>query len=48
MYVTSATYGLSESELMLWPASGSVFEIDTATAGLPANVFAAEPWAEPR
>jgi sugar lactone lactonase YvrE len=48
MFITSATFGLSERELAEWPASGSVFELDRPTPGLPANVFAGEPWAEPR
>jgi sugar lactone lactonase YvrE len=48
MYVTSARFGLSEEELRAWPASGSVFEVDCATPGLPANVFRADPWTDPR
>jgi sugar lactone lactonase YvrE len=48
MYVTSARFGLDDSELAAWPASGSVFEIDRPTAGLPANVFGADPWTSPR
>jgi sugar lactone lactonase YvrE len=48
MFITSAAYGLSERELAEWPASGAVFEVTRPTPGLPANVFAGEPWAEPR
>jgi sugar lactone lactonase YvrE len=48
MFITTATFGLSERELAEWPGSGSVFELDLATPGLPANVFAGEPWAEQR
>ena len=44
MFITSATFGLSERELAEWPASGSVFELDRPTPGLPANLFAGEPW----
>jgi sugar lactone lactonase YvrE len=39
MYITSARFGLSERELAEWPASGSVFALERATPGLPANVF---------
>jgi sugar lactone lactonase YvrE len=45
MFITSAAFGLSERELAEWPASGSVFELHRGTPGLPANVFAGEPWA---
>jgi len=48
MFITTAAFGLSEHELEAWPASGSVFELDRPTPGLPANVFAGEPWAEQR
>ena len=48
MYITSARFGLSEEELAAWPASGSVFEVDRATPGLPANVFRTDPWTDPR
>jgi len=48
MFITTAAVGLSERELAAWPASGSVFELDRPTPGLPANTFAGEPWAEPR
>jgi sugar lactone lactonase YvrE len=48
MFVTSAAYGLSDQELAAWPGSGAVFEVARPTPGLPANVFAGEPWAEPR
>lgn len=48
MYITSARFGLSEMELRAWPASGSVFEVDRATPGLPANVFQTDPWTDPR
>jgi L-arabinonolactonase len=44
MYITTAAYGLSDAELADWPASGAVFEVDRPTPGLPANVFAGEPW----
>jgi sugar lactone lactonase YvrE len=44
MFITTATFGLSERELAEWPASGSVFELDRPTPGLPANAFAGEPW----
>ncbi|HET6945665.1 MAG TPA: SMP-30/gluconolactonase/LRE family protein [Gaiellaceae bacterium] len=47
LYVTSARFGLSETDLAAWPASGCVFELDVTTPGLPANVFGAEPWTEP-
>jgi len=46
MYITTAAYGLSDAELADWPASGAVFEVDRPTPGLPANVFAGEPWTE--
>jgi Gluconolactonase len=48
MFITTAAFGLSERELAEWPASGSVFELDRPTPGLPANVFAGEPWASQR
>ncbi|HEY2778802.1 MAG TPA: SMP-30/gluconolactonase/LRE family protein [Gaiellaceae bacterium] len=48
MFITTAAYGLSERELAEWPGSGAVFELERPTPGLPANVFAGEPWAEPR
>jgi sugar lactone lactonase YvrE len=48
MFITSAAFGLTERELAEWPASGSVFALDRQAPGLPANVFAGEPWAEPR
>ena len=48
MFITTAAFGLSERELATWPASGAVFELDQPAPGLPANVFAGEPWAEPR
>src|SRR4029077_14838249 len=38
MYITSARYGLSETELRAWPASGSVFEVERPVPGLPTNV----------
>jgi sugar lactone lactonase YvrE len=47
MYITSAKFGLSAAELRAWPASGSVFEVDRATPGLPANIFRADPWTDP-
>jgi sugar lactone lactonase YvrE len=48
MFITTATFGLSERELAAWPASGAVFELDRPTPGLPANTFAGEPWTEAR
>jgi len=48
MFVTSAAYGLSDQELAEWPASGAVFEVVRPIRGLPANVFAGEPWANRR
>jgi len=48
MFITSAAYGLSEDEIVDWPASGAVFEVARPTPGLPANVFGGEPWAEQR
>jgi sugar lactone lactonase YvrE len=48
MFITTAAFGLSESELAAWPGSGSVFQLDRPTPGLPANAFAGEPWTEPR
>jgi len=48
MFITTAAFGLSEHELEAWPASGSGFELDRPTPGLPANVFAGEPWAKQR
>jgi sugar lactone lactonase YvrE len=48
MYRTSARYGLSELDLRAWPSSGSVFELDSAAVGLPANVLRAVPWTTPR
>jgi sugar lactone lactonase YvrE len=48
LYVTSARVGLSETDLATWPASGSVFEFEVTTPGLPANVFGGEPWTAPR
>jgi sugar lactone lactonase YvrE len=48
MFVTSAAYGLSDRELAEWPASGAVFEVARPAPGLPANLFAGEPWAERR
>jgi len=48
MFVTTAAFGLSERELAEWPASGAIFEVARPTPGLPANVFAGEPWTEPR
>jgi sugar lactone lactonase YvrE len=47
MFITTAAFGLSESELAEWPASGAVFELGRPVPGLPANVFAGEPWTEP-
>jgi sugar lactone lactonase YvrE len=48
MYITSARFGLSERDLVAWPASGSVFAVERSTPGLPANVFRGEPWTDPR
>jgi L-arabinonolactonase len=48
MYITSASFGLSESELADWPASGSVFVTERPTPGLEANIFAADPWTMPQ
>jgi L-arabinonolactonase len=48
MYITSARFGLSDMEMRDWPASGSVFEVDHATPGLPTNIFRADPWTDPR
>jgi sugar lactone lactonase YvrE len=48
MFITTASFGLSERELAQWPASGSVFEFHRPIPGLPANVFAGEPWATQR
>jgi sugar lactone lactonase YvrE len=48
MFITTAAFGLSERELAEWPASGAVFELDRPAPGLPANVFAGNPWTEPR
>jgi sugar lactone lactonase YvrE len=48
MFISTAAFGLSDRELAEWPASGSVFELDRPTPGVPANVFAGEPWAESR
>ena len=45
--VTSLRFGLAEMEMRAWPASGSVFVVDRATPGLPANVFRADPWTDP-
>jgi hypothetical protein len=48
MFITTAAFGLSERELAAWAASGSVFELERPTPGLPANAFAGEPWTGPR
>jgi sugar lactone lactonase YvrE len=48
MFITTATFGLSERELADWPASGAIFELGRPTPGLPANVFAGEPWTTPQ
>jgi sugar lactone lactonase YvrE len=42
IFVTSATVGLSESELSESPASGSTFAIQSQTAGRPAGVFSGQ------
>jgi len=39
LFVASARENLSERELAAYPLSGSIFAIDTTTAGRPANVF---------
>jgi sugar lactone lactonase YvrE len=44
MYITSASFGLSERDLAEWPASGSVFAVERSTPGLPANVFRGDSW----
>jgi sugar lactone lactonase YvrE len=48
MFITTATFGLSERQLAEWPASGAIFEVDRPAPGLPANIFGGEPWTRPR
>jgi len=39
LYVTSARENLTEEQLHAHPLSGSVFAVETDTAGRPPNVF---------
>lgn len=39
MFVTSASYGLTEDQLAAWPLSGSVLRCDAEVPGLPSNHF---------
>jgi sugar lactone lactonase YvrE len=39
MYITSASYGLTDDQLRQWPLSGTVLRREAATPGLPAYLF---------
>jgi sugar lactone lactonase YvrE len=41
LYITSASAGLSEEELVQQPLAGSVFAVATSTHGVPVHAFAA-------
>jgi sugar lactone lactonase YvrE len=43
MYITSARFGLTPSELATWPASGALFALERPVPGRPANVFGGTP-----
>ena len=43
MYITSARFGLTPSELATWPASGALFALERPAPGRPANVFGGSP-----
>jgi sugar lactone lactonase YvrE len=45
LFVTSASYGLSNETLAAWPHAGSVFQIERPTAGRRSNLFGGTPWA---
>jgi sugar lactone lactonase YvrE len=44
LYITSASIGMSEEEIDESPASGDLFCVRAAVAGLPVHRFGGEPW----
>jgi sugar lactone lactonase YvrE len=45
LYITTATFGLSNDAIGQYPRAGSIFQIERQTPGRPANIFDAAPWA---